>query len=79
MVWKNTLSVLGDLPLLLLFLLRTCVTASWELRQCCIMHKRVSECDQDIHVPQSHTVEQPKSTVRKSYRTLTVTRHKGDN
>ena len=33
MVWKITFTTLGDLPWMLLFLLRTCVTAYWELRQ----------------------------------------------
>ena len=34
MVWKITFTTLGDLPWMLLFLLRTCVTAYWKLRQC---------------------------------------------
>ena len=34
MVWKITFTTLGDLPWLLLFLFRTCVTALLGLRQC---------------------------------------------
>ena len=34
MVWKITFTTLGDLPGMLLFLLRGCVTALWDFRQC---------------------------------------------